>query len=521
MVYFAKWKITLTLLILLAGIVFAAPNLLSRQQAESLPTWLPHRQISLGLDLQGGSHLLFEVDVDAVIRDYLESTKDTLRDTLRKANIRYTGLAVENGKVVARLLDPSARDTARPLVRDIAGDLAYDIDEAGNISMELPEQPLNERKLRAVEQSIEIVRRRIDPDGVKELTIQRQGNDRIIVQVPGEEDPERLKRLIGKTAKMTFRFVCEGISVPQAQAGQLPPTCELLPSSDSGGSEVVEKRVMVSGENLTDAQSGFDQQTREPIVSFAFDSAGARRFANATRDGVGRRFAIVLDNTVISAPVIREPILGGRGQISGNFTSESAEELALQLRAGALPAPLTVLEERTVGAELGADSIAAGKFASIMGLVLIVVALVLTYGLFGLFANVALIFNFILLLAAMSLLQATLTLPGIAGMVLALGMAVDANVLIHERIREEIRAGRGPVSAIDAGYRSAAGTITDSNLTVIISSAFLWIFGSGTIKGFAVTLIIGTIISMFTAVVVARLCTVIWLRQTRPQVLPI
>jgi preprotein translocase subunit SecD len=288
-----------------------------------------------------------------------------------------------------------------------------------------------------------------------------------------------------------------------------------------GGYEIIETRVILGGESLVDARASRHPTTGEPIVEFEFDSGGARRFARATTENVGRRFAIVLDNKVISAPSIDEPIPGGRGYIRGRFTTDSAHDLAVLLRAGALPAPLESLEERTVGAELGADSIAAGKIASIMGLALICVALIAVYGLFGIFANIALTFNFILLLAAMSLLQATLTLPGIAGMVLSLGMAVDANVLIHERIREEIRAGRGPVMAIDAGYRAASGTIMDANLTVIISSVFLYIFGTGTVKGFAVTLILGTIISMFTAVVVARLCTVVWLRQMRPQALPI
>jgi preprotein translocase subunit SecD len=530
MVYFAKWKIILTLAVLLAGILFAAPNLLTQEQAERLPAWVPHNQISLGLDLQGGSHLLFEVDVNAVIRDYLTSARDSLREALRRANVKYTGLAIQasgdSNAVVAKLLDPAAADTVRPLLREIAGDMTHDIDSAGNIRLELPKPVLTQRMQHAVDQSIEIVRRRIDETGVKEPTIQRQGDDRIIVQLPGLKDPERLKEIIGKTAKMTFRFVDDTVPVAQAQAGQLPPTDEILPSQERAGQqgasfEVVEKRVMVSGENLVDAQASRDGTTGQPIVNFKFDSLGGRKFADATRENVGRRFAIVLDGKVISAPVIREPILGGQGQISGNFTTESATDLALLLRAGALPAPLTVLEERTVGAELGADSIAAGKLASIMGLVLIVVALLVTYGLFGIFANIALLFNFILLIAAMSILQATLTLPGIAGMVLSLGMAVDANVLIHERIREEIRGGRGPVTAIDAGYRTASGTIMDSNLTVIISSLFLYLFGSGTVKGFAITLILGTIISMFTAVVVARMCTVFWLRRTRPQVLPI
>jgi preprotein translocase subunit SecD len=521
MVHFAKWKTWLTLAILLAGLVFAAPNLLTQEQAEALPTWLPHKQISLGLDLQGGSHLLFEVDVAAVVRERLESAKDSLRDLLRTNDIGYTGLSVGNGAVAAQLVDPSTRDDVLTLLRDAAVGIGWTIEQSGRIRGEFSEPERRLLQSQVVEQSIEIIRKRIDESGVKEPTIVRQGEDRIIVQLPGVGDPEELEALIGKTAKLTFQFVASpDQNMLSAPPPALPPGTVALPS-DEGGFEVIETRVILGGENLVDARSQRDQTTGEPIVGFAFDSLGARKFGRATSDNVGRRFAIVLDNTIISAPVIREPILGGRGQISGNFTADSASILAIQLRAGALPAPLRTLEKRTVGAELGADSIAAGKLASIMGLVLICAALVAVYGLFGIFANIALVFNFILLIAAMSFFGATLTLPGIAGMVLTLGMAVDANVLIHERIREEIRAGRGPVMAIDAGYRSARGTILDSNLTVIISAVFLLIFGSGTVRGFAVTLLIGTVISMFTAVFVARLCTVTWLRQMRPQALPI
>ncbi len=521
MVHFAKWKTWLTLAILAAGIIFASPNLLTQQQADALPSWLPHKRISLGLDLQGGSHLLFQVDIDAVIRDRLEAAKDSLRDVLRKNNINYTGLAVTKDSVTAQLGDPATRDKVLSLLQDSPIGVAVQIDDAGKIQGAFAEQELRQLRGQVLEQSIEIVRRRVDLQGVKEPTIIRQGEDRIIVQLPGVGDPSQLEALIGKTAKMTFHFVSDEFrnGAPEKPA-TVPAGTIALPSQD-GGFEVIETRAILSGENLVDARAETDPQNGRPVVGFTFDSAGARKFARATTDNVGRRFAIVLDNEVISAPVIREPIPGGRGVISGSFTPEQTHTLAVQLRAGALPAPLNVLEKRTVGAELGADSIAAGKMASLMGLALIVVALVIAYGLFGLFANVALVFNFILLIAAMSLLEATLTLPGIAGMVLSLGMAVDANVLIHERIREEIRAGRGPVMAIDAGYRTASGTITDSNLTVIISSAFLWIFGSGTVKGFAVTLILGTIISMFTAVVVSRLCTVVWLRRARPLALPI
>jgi protein-export membrane protein SecD len=522
MVYFAKWTTWLTLAILALGIIFALPNLLTQEQADALPSWVPHNRISLGLDLQGGSHLLFEVDIDAVVRERLESAKDGVRDALRKNNIDYTGLEVANGAVAAHLVNPATRDKASSVLRDANTGLTFQIDDAGNIQGAFSDADLRDFRSHVVDQSREIVRRRIDEEGVKEPTILREGDNRIIVQLPGVGDPSRLEALIGKTAKMTFQYVSNATPSPQStKPTTLPPNTVAYPARE-GGFEIVETKIILSGENLEDAQSARDNTSNEPIVNFQFDSAGARKFARATaEENVGRRFAIVLDNEVISAPRIREPIPGGRGQISGGFTAQSAHDLAVLLRAGALPAPLRVLEKRTVGAELGADSIATGKLASFMGLALVIVAVLICYGLFGLFTNIALMFNFILLVAAMSVLQATLTLPGIAGMVLSLGIAVDANVLIHERIREEVRAARGPVMAIDAGYRAAFGTIFDSHLTTIISSLFLLWFGTGTVKGFAVTLLLGTVISLFTAVVVTRLFVVTWLRRARPQVLPI
>jgi preprotein translocase subunit SecD len=526
-VYFAKWKTYLNIAFLTLGILFALPNLFTDEQLSHLPSWIPARKMSLGLDLRGGSQLLMKVDVQSVIRDRLEATKDEMRDIFRDNNIRYTGLDVSENAVVAKLSNladvEKARDVLRPLQES---DMTFDVASDGNVRLEITEQGIIARQRRAVEQSIEIVRRRIDAEGVKEPSVVPSGSDRILVQVPGYDDPKRLREIISKTAKMTFHFVDERYPATPFEPpdAQVPPgDLKALNNDERAGSGgvwyLIEKRVMVSGENLVDANATYQQG--QPVVAFEFDSIGARKFCDATTKGVGKLFAIKLDKEIISAPVIKSAICGGSGVIEGHFTVESANQLALLLRAGALPANLEILEERSVGAELGADSIVAGTNASYMGLVLIVVALIAVYGLFGLFATVALVFNFVLLIAAMSLLQATLTLPGIAGMVLTLGMAVDANVLIHERIREEVRAGRGPIMAIDAGYRSASGTITDSNLTVIISSLFLWIFGSGTVKGFAITLIIGTIISMYTAVVVARMCTVTWLRRRRPAELPI
>jgi preprotein translocase subunit SecD len=339
------------------------------------------------------------------------------------------------------------------------------------------------------------------------------------------KDPEHIKALIGKTAKMTFRFVDTTVSADQARSGNLPPTSEVLPSAQNGGDGqpmayyVVQKRVMVSGENLIDAQATF--QDAQPVVSFRFDSLGAKRFGDATRENVGKLFAIVLDGKVISAPVIRDAITSGSGVISGSFTTQSANDLALLLRAGALPAPLTVIEERTVGADLGADSIAAGKFACMIGLVMIVVAMIVLYGLFGFFANIALVLNAILLLGSLSVLGATLTLPGIAGIALTLGMAIDANVLIFERIREEVRNGRSPIASLDHGFSEARRTIVDANVTHLISSLILFMLGSGPVKGFAVTLSIGVLTSMFTSVMVTRLIVVLWYSRARPAALPV
>jgi len=524
MIYFARWKILLILGVCFFGLVFASPNLFREDALEGLPDWLPHKNINLGLDLQGGSHLLLEVDVNAVIRERLESLVDSVRVTLRKARIGYKNLGVEEQGVAFNLVDPSALAKARELVAALDTDMAFSGTEDGQIRLVYTEQALNERSRLAVEQSIEIVRRRIDETGTREPTIQRQGTDRILVQLPGVKDPERIKKLLGKTAKLNFHLVDLTTTVEEARAGRIPPGSVLLPSDDTGSDGlpipyVIRKRVMLSGDTLVDAQPTFEDA--QPVVFFKFDSLGARKFGEITKNNIGKPFAIVLDGRVISAPVIRSAILGGSGIISGRFTVQQVQDLALLLRAGALPAPLTILEERTVGPGLGADSIRAGKIACILGLVLVVVFMVGIYGRFGLMANVGLAVNMVLIAAALSLLQATLTLPGIAGIVLTIGMAVDANVLIFERIREEARAGRTPISAIDSGYQRALTTIVDSNLTTFIAALLLFLFGSGPVKGFAVTLSIGLMTSMFTAIMVTRLIMVAWLRRSKPTALPL
>jgi len=415
---------------------------------------------------------------------------------------------------------------ARQALAKIDPDLTVEVASDGAGTMRFSAVATETRRRQAVDQSIEIIRRRIDETGTKEPTIQRQGQNRILVELPGVDNPEHVKALLGRTAKLTFQLVDQSVSVEDARKGRLPPGDEILPAEEGRGNRsgptayVVRKRVMVGGDTLTDAQATFNN-TNEPVVSFKFDAAGARRFGDATRENVGKPFAIVLDNKVISAPVIREAIPGGSGIISGSFTVQSASDLALLLRAGALPAPITILEERTVGAELGADSIHAGAVASIVGVALVIVFMVLFYGLFGVFADVALMFNLGLMLGALSLLGATLTLPGIAGIALTMGMAVDANVLIYERIREEIRGGRSILSSLEAGFTRAFGTILDSHVTTLVAGILLYWLGSGPVKGFAVTLSIGVLTSLFSAILVTRLQIVTWVRRTKPKVIPL
>lgn len=524
MLYFAKWKIVLIAIVCVAGIGFALPNFLERATAEDLPEWLPHEQVNLGLDLQGGSHLLLEVDFETVLKEQLDALVDEVRRALRKERIGYTGLGIEGGNVILKLTDAGYENTARALIKPIMPGLAMEGDGDGALRVGFTEDELRRLRRNTINQSIEIIRRRIDETGTREPTIQRQGEDRVLVQLPGVKDPERIKRLLGKTAKLTLHLLDPTTTPARAREGKLPPGSMLLSSGDPRSEEreyVVRKRVIVSGDRLENAQPNFDSQTARWVVSFKFDTVGAKKFGKITTDHVNKRLAIILDGKVISAPVIREPILGGMGQISGGFTAESANDLALLLRAGALPAPLTILEERTVGPSLGADSIVAGQIACVIGFLAVAVFMVVVYGLFGVMADFALVLNLALILGALSLLQATLTLPGIAGIVLTVGMAVDANVLIFEHIREEVRNGRTPFNAIEAGYKRALTTIIDANVTTLIAALLLYEFGSGPVKGFAVTLSIGIITSMFTAIMVTRLVMVTWLRRRRPEFLPI
>ncbi len=545
MLHFQRWKLILTLGVVIAGVLFALPNLFPAATMARMPAWLPHKQINLGLDLQGGAHLLYQLDEKEMIDDWLATIRGDVRETLRKARVGYTDLAqnVATRQVTVKIRDAADMDKAfqelRKLAQPIGGNVfsgfnGYDMDVArqgdDGVSLTVTDTGLTHRMGSAIQASIETIRRRVDAFGTTEPSIQREGRDRVLVQVPGIQDVERLKKLIGETGKLEFKLVDPSVNAAQvAQSKQVPIGDELVYGSPPSGSPqgspqipyVLKSQVLVTGQDLVDAQPGFDQRSGEPVVTFRFDAAGAKRFALVTQENVGLPFAIVLDNKVVSAPVIREPILGGTGQISGNFSVQEANDLAVLLRSGALPAKLTVIEERTVGASLGADSIASGKKAALMGLLLVMIFMLVGYGLFGMFANIALIFNVALIFAVLSLMGATLTLPGIAGIVLTIGIAVDANVLINERIREEIRSGKSPYAAVDAGYSRALITIIDSNVTTLIAVLVLFWLGSGPVRGFAVTLTVGILASMFTAVTFTRLMVSYWLRWTRPQLIPI
>jgi preprotein translocase subunit SecD len=533
MLYFTRWKAAAILLTALFICLFAVPNFLPEKMVQSWPKWA-QRHIVLGLDLQGGSHILLEVDAKAVRKEMLEARRDDVRRVLRDARIGYTGLVVRGNSVEVRVREGASPEQAQAKLQELSQPLGGILSSTGQRSLDVTSEPgglirltvtdpaIIERVRQSVEQSIQIIERRVNELGTVEPLIQREGTERILVQVPGLQDPTRLKQLLGKTAKLDFRMVDTNVSPDQAQQGRLPPEDEILYSASAPKTpNVVEKRVLVSGGDLTDAQPGFDQRTSEPIVTFRFNTSGARKFAQVTQESVGKPFAIVLDNEVISAPVIREPILGGSGQISGNFTVQSANDLAILLRAGALPAPLTIIEERTVGPGLGQDSIAKGKLSSYVGAAMVIIFMLVTYGLFGLFANIAVAINVAMIFGVLSLLNATLTLPGIAGIVLTVGIAVDSNVLIYERIREEVRGGRTPINAIDAGFSRALATILDSNITTFIAAAVLFYIGTGPVRGFAVTLGIGIITTVFTAFTLTRLIVAAWVRWRRPQRVPI
>lgn len=510
----SKSRIILILAVCFLGIFFAIPNVISNSDA--LPKWW--QPVNLGLDLQGGSNLLLEVKVDDVIKERMSSIEDSARQILRENKIRYQNLNAGADSVKVKIENANSRNKAANLFRKIDDGIQATENADGEIEIKYSDVELNKLKMKIVDQSIEIVRRRIDELGTKEPVIQSQGVDRIVVQLPGLQNPEYVKTLLGKTAKMSFHLVDSRSSAAEARRGKLSASSRLIQGSE-GETYVIGRKPVVSGENLVDAQPSF--QEGEAVVSFKFNSLGGKKFGEVTKNNIGERLAIVLDNEVISAPTIQSAILGGSGIISGNFTVKSANDLALLLRSGALPAPLEVLEERTVGAGLGSDSIREGIVASIIGLIAIVLFMVAAYGLFGVFTTVTVFTNLFLMLGALSFMGATLTLPGIAGIILTIGMAVDANVLIFERMREEVKAGRSTKDAAEAGFTEAWGTIVDSNLTTLVAAFVLFYFGTGPVRGFAVTLAIGIATSMFTSVTVTRLIISSWIAKYKPTRLPI
>jgi preprotein translocase subunit SecD len=528
MLHFTTWKQVAIILICVTGVLLVIPNFFSRETVNSWPRWLPRTQLNLGLDLRGGAHLLLAMETADVRKDWLDTLRDDARKRLRDAKIGVAGLGIANNTVQVHLAKPEDADNAmrelRGLVqqtgilRTTVTDVQLTKGEGGLIIITPTEAGLQSRITNAIGAAIETVRRRVDALGTTEPTIVRQGSARILVQVPGLQDTAQLKKLIGKTARLSFHEVHPSISAEEAKQTRVPPGYRIYPSLDREGGEgtlLLRETPVVRGDELTGAQPAFDQRTNEPVISFTFNNAGARKFGNFTKDHVGRPFAIVLDDQVISAPVIREPILGGSGQISGNFSVESANQLAIQLRSGALPAKLTIVEERTVGPSLGADSIEAGKLAGVIGGLATIVLTILAYGTFGIFACVGLTVHGVLTVALMSLAGSALTLPGIAGLVLGIAMAVDANVLIYERVREEIRAGKSPIAAIDAGFTRAFVTIADSQLTTLACAMVMFWLGSGPIRGFAVTLTIGICTSIFASVTVVRLLIYYWLNSVR------
>ncbi|HEY7958782.1 MAG TPA: protein translocase subunit SecD, partial [Sphingomicrobium sp.] len=486
-------------------------------------------KISLGLDLAGGSHLLLEADAQDAQKQRLQAMEDEVSTELRRdPQIDIGDISTAGGRLSFMVRDPRQVDAAVDRMRNLTKPLALtgnrDWDVQVVDSTRIVMTPTPGGSAQALKDAMgvarDVVRRRIDPSGTKEITVITEGGNRILVEVPGVEDPEALKRLIGQTARLEFKLVDLSANQQDVQQGRAPPGSQVLPMADGSGFMAVKRRVMVSGDQLVDAKQSFDQDGR-PDIDITFNTAGARRFARTTQENVGKPFAIILDDKVLSAPNINEPILGGRAQIMGSFTVQSAHELAVSLASGKLPVKLIPIEERTVSAELGADSIHKGVIASVVSVALVIVFMLVTYGRFGVYANVALVVNAFLILGIMAMFNATLTLPGIAGFILTIGAAVDANVLINERIREEIRRGRRLLDAVETGYHEAFRAIFDANVTHVISAAIMAYFGSGPVRGFAVVLLIGVLTSVFTAVYFTRMLVALWIRRTRPRALHI
>ena len=532
MLDFPRWKVAWVWGLLLALCLLSVPSFLPERVTNG---WggVPHPRINLGLDLAGGSYLLLEGDARDLASSQLDTMRDQIQAEMRRAQPRIDigDISARDGQLSFMLRDPSQVDAAREKLLAITGGGAgmtgqrvWDIQvvDTSRFVVRQTQAGLKLALADAMKQATEVVRRRIDALGTKEPTIQQQGDNRIIVQVPGLQNPQALKDLLGKTAKLEFKLVDETGSRDAAALAQnrAPAGGQVLPML-GGGRIAVKRSAIITGDMLTDARQEFDPQNNLPQVAITFDGQGARRFARATQENVHKPFAIILDNQVLSAPNINEPILGGRASISGSFTVDSANQLAIALRSGKLTIPLKVIEESTVGPDLGADSIRAGVLASVVAVVLVVAFMFLTYGRFGAYANLAVVVNVLVIVGVMALIGGTLTLPGIAGFVLTIGTAVDANVLINERIREERRRGRGVVQAVELGYKEASRTIFEANATHTISGVVMLIFGSGPVRGFAVVLLIGIATSVFTAVTFTRMLTAQWLRRTRPQMINI
>jgi preprotein translocase subunit SecD len=530
MLDFPRWKQVWFWFLTLAVAAAAVPSLFSLANAR-WPDFLPSPIIHLGLDLAGGSHILLEADTAQVTRQRLEAMEEGVRSRLKQANpaIGIGDISSQGGQLSFMLQDPAKVDAAReqilPLTTGagLTGQRDWDIKVEDGSRFVLTPTPegIEQAVSQAMETATEVVRKRIDALGTREPTIIRQGDQRIVVQVPGLNDPQALKDLLGQTAKLEFKLVDTTASPSDIAQGIAPPGSQIVPyanPAEGGGvpSIAVKRLGGIKGDSLTDAKQTNDQQTNEPVVSITFDQQGGAKFAKLTTENVNRPFAIILDGKVLSAPNINEPILGGSAQISGSFTVDSANQLAISLRSGALPVDLKVVEERSVGPDLGADSIRKGMIAMLVGTIALMTFFVLTYGRFGIYACVALVLNVLMILGVMAIAGTTLTLPGIAGFVLTIGAAVDANVLIYERIREERARGRRVVQAVEVGYKEASRAIFDANITNVIAAVLMFVFGSGPIRGFAVVLMIGIVTSVFTAVTLTRMWVARWLRKARP-----
>jgi preprotein translocase subunit SecD len=529
-----RWKVALVIAATLFGILFTAPNFMPAEMRDKLPGWFPHKTLNLGLDLQGGSRLVYQVDTQSLIRERLNNQAEDIRRTLNEQGVQFSDLAVRGNAVELQVSSPAQMDAVaaqldklRGSVRLAAGGAIAEFNvervPPTTLRMTIQQQAVSAEIANGAEQAIQVIEKRVNLLGTKEPSIARQGVDRIVIEAPGESDPEKLKNVIGKTAKLSFQLVDDSASIEEAKAGHVPPGSELLPQPSNPAEPylVVRKQTLVTGDMLTNAMFAFNPQTNQPIVDFRLNGVGAARFATVTTDNLGKRFAIILDNKVIEAPRIQSPITGGQGMIEGNFTPQSASELALLLNSGALPVQLNVIEQSSVGAGLGQQAIQAGEISLAVGAVCIFAFIILAYGLFGVFAAIALIVNVLLILALMSTTQATLTLPGVAGVILTLAVAVDANVLVYERMRDEARANVAAMLAADHGYRRALVSIIDANITTLIAAAIMFQFGSGPVKGFAWTLAIGVLTSVFTALLITQVLIGWWFKAAKPKQLPI